>query len=602
MKKSEKKWLVQTGRPMKVFAASTLATAIAVSIYSTVAAAQWDVEFVNTLTYGVMMRTESPNEAAIVPKDPGSTDNPNYLFDTAQAVRAANANDGNQNFKKNDIVQNRISIISDLTIRNGDFGVFVRGRAWYDDMYQNKELYSWSENVGVISPYGDFNGDQMGQFQPESKDYLSSEIELLDAYVFTSFEVLGKFANLKVGRQVINWGESLAFSNSIAASINPYDANAATRAGIELKEIYQPTESVYGQIGLTNKISMEGFYQWKYRGTELIPTGAFFSEQDMLGAGGKQMIIAQSEKYSIDDQRDNVSDSGQYGLAFRYFTDSGTEYGIYAINAHDKTPSLETFRTNATLELINIPALGEDPADSVAVKEGQGYYVVDYKEDVKTFGASFSSVIGNTNVSGEILYRPNETVILDANCIAITIDQSLVGGGEMEAVDDPRSCNDHGPSEISEAKYAQAQVSFIHLFSENALWDALTLTGEAVSWMYRDIVNGDHDDEQSLYVTNTPTGFGSLMIADIQYNNVFWGANLNLPMTWQHGWAGTNLRTNSREGASIYSVGAQLTFPSDWQTGISYTVYQGEDKDQFDKNFYYLSDRDNIAFNVKYNF
>ena len=453
-----------------------------------------------------------------------------------------------------------------------------------------------------MSPYGDFNGDQMGQFQQESKDYLSSEIELLDAYVFASFKLLGKYANVKLGRQVINWGESLAFSNSIAASINPYDANAGTRAGIELKEIYQPTESIYGQIGLTNKISMEAFYQWRHRGTELIPTGAFFSEQDMLGAGGKRMVIAQSEMYGIDDQRDNVSDTGQYGLAFRYFSDSGTEYGIYALNTHDKTPSLETFRTNATLELINIPASGEDPSDSVAVKEGQGYYVVDYKEDIKTFGASFSSVIGDTNVSGEILYRPNETVILDPNCIAITIDQSLVGGGEMVAVDDPSNCNDHSPSEISEAKYAQAQVSFVHLFNENMLWDTLTLTGEAVTWMYRDIVNGDHDDEQSLYVTNTPTGFGSLMIADLQYNNVFYGASLNIPMTWQHGWDGTNLRANSREGASIYSVGARLTFPSDWETGISYTVYEGEDKDQFDKNFYYLSDRDNIAFNVKYNF
>ena len=144
MKKSDKKCLVQPRPATKLFAASSLATAIALSSYSPMASAQWDVEFVNTLTYGVMMRTESPTEAAIVPKDPGNANpaaadfNPNYLFDTAQAVRAANANDGNQNFEKNDIVQNRISIISDLTITNGDFGAFIRGRAWYDDMYQNK--------------------------------------------------------------------------------------------------------------------------------------------------------------------------------------------------------------------------------------------------------------------------------------------------------------------------------------------------------------------------------------------------------------------------------------------------------------------------------
>ena len=587
-----------------------LASAIAFS--NAAVASDWSVDFVNTISYGAMWRMEDPNKEAIVPKgyaDLGSPDptspgyNPLFFYDSAQAVRAANGNDGNQNFEKGDMVQNRISIISDLNINYKNFGAFVRARAWYDDIYKNQDPASWTPVAqgDPAYPLGDFNGDQMGQFQSETKDYLGSEIELLDAYLFANFKVFGKHSSVRVGKQVINWGESMAFPNSVSSAINPVDANAGTRAGVDLKEIFQPTESLYGQIGLTSKITMEAFYQWKHRGTTLLAAGSYFSEQDMLGVGADEMIILSINNYVLNDKRDEVEDGGQYGLAFRYFADSGTEYGFYAVNAHDKTPSLETERTNATLKL-------NGTTFQVEQQPGTGLYHVDYKEDLQTFGLSFSTVWGDTNVTGELSYRPNATIVLDPACVAYTLDTSAVGGPTMAPVNpadpsDPNNgCSDHLPSEISEAKLAQMQMSFVHVYGHSAIWDSLSIAGEVVAWQYGELATGEDAEDDNMYFTNTPNGLGTLLRVDFNYTNLFFGADLNIPITWQQGWKGTNFRTNSREGATVFSAGTRLIFPADWETSLIYTMYAGEDDDQLDATFYHLADRDNIAFNVKYNF
>ncbi|NRB43055.1 MAG: DUF1302 family protein, partial [Pseudomonadales bacterium] len=121
-----------------------------------------EMEWNNHLTYGAMMRLESPSDENTTSRAPagGQTGmfktvfadplngdfrpvanpmyNPNFFAEAAQSGRINNSNDGNQNFSKNSLVQNRISVISELSMNYKNFGAFVRGRAWYDDVYQNR--------------------------------------------------------------------------------------------------------------------------------------------------------------------------------------------------------------------------------------------------------------------------------------------------------------------------------------------------------------------------------------------------------------------------------------------------------------------------------
>lgn len=561
-------------------------------------AGEVDFEWNNHITYGAMYRVQSASKHSTNPVDTGSpieyapydadSDgmpdmwvpapgyDPNYSFvDAAQAGRIRNGNDGNLNL--DGLVQNRISVLSELAVNYKNFGVFVRGRLWYDDVYKNGEPEKWDTNLGYNTPAPASNA----KFHSAAADYLGSEAELLDAYVFTSFWIGDRAGSLKVGKQVINWGESMAFPNSVNSAINPADANAGTRAGVDLKETFMPTEAVNFQISLTDKIGLQAFYQWNHRGTVLLPSGSYFSESDMLGAGGKWMW-AGVDLIPINDMRGKTENGGQYGIAFTYLADSGTEYGFYAVNSHDKTPSLQTNSANSA-------------------------YDVWFAEDRKVFAVSFSSVVGDTNISGELSYRPNAPIMLSPGCVdlqsSFTGLEYLIGSlypGDFNALP---SCTTHAPAEIVDSSMTQAQVSFTSVYGGTALWDQVTLAGEIVGWYYDSIdKKGVEAKDKDLYATNTASGVGTLLRVGFDYINVFRGANLSIPMTWQYGWAGTNSRVNTREEASILSVGAALTFPNNLETSLVYTQYDGEDKDQLDKNYYNLHDRDNIAFSVKYSF
>jgi len=529
------------------------------------------IDVTHQVQYGLQWRTQDPSTENTVPRisEESIFVNPDkYLYEMAQSGRIANGNDGNLNMGSG-LVSNRASWLGEMDIRYKDVGAFVRGRYWYDNVYRD-DPDTWTPTTTAPGfpptayPAGDFNGDRMGRFQDETQDYLGNEFEFLDVYVYGYFDVLGMPSNLKVGKQVINWGESLAFPNSISSGINPVDANAGTRAGIELKEIYLPTEAVYGSIGLTDKITLEAYYQWKHRGIEVIPAGSFWSEQDMLGAGGDRMVITSQGFFDRDDRTDDVSDTGQYGLALRYLTDSGTEYGLYSLTYHNKAPSLLVDQTTRT-------------------------YITDYKEDIRLHGASVSTVLGTTNVSGEISYRPNAIVVLDPTCVDNPFVPTL-------------NCTEHLPSEPVRGELTQAQISFVHILSTTPVWDDLTLSGELMGWRYGAVNHADNSDPDSFYVTNTPDGAGLLLRADFGYYNVQPGLDVTVPVTWQYGLDGTNLSSNSREDASVFSIGAKAKVNNNFETSLVYTRYEGEDEDQFDPNFYHLHDRDNIALSVKYNF
>lgn len=569
-------------------------------------AGEVDFQWNNHVTYGAMYRVKDPGKANTQPQDIGAPStfvpadtsgngipdtwipttanipgvpayNPGYTFvDAAQAARVKNGNDGNLNFDKG-LVQNRISVLSELAINYENFGAFIRARAWYDNVYKNGEPAEWD---GAALGYNRPDASKNDEFLDGTVDYLGSEAEILDAYLYGNFRLGSRLGSLKVGKQVINWGESLAFANSINSAINPVDANAGTRAGVDLKEIFLPTEALYFQLALTQKITMQTFYQWKHQGTILLSSGSFFSETDMLGAGG-EYSWAGGSLAKRNNLLDEVEDGGQYGLAFTYFSDNGTEYGIYAVNTHDKAPSLQTNRS------------------------GQGTYDTWYAEDRKVFAASFSTVWGETNISGEYSYRPNAPVVLSPGCVNLAglyAGASQAIGSPYPGSDTLLSCTKHEPAEVADASYSQAQVSFTNVRPGSMFYDQLTTAGEIVAWKYHSIdKTGVYAKESDMFVTNTPQGFGTLLRVGFDYFNAFAGANLSIPFTWQYGWQGTNQRSNTREGASIFSVGAQLTFPNNIVTSLTYTQYDGED-DQLDPTFYSLSDRDNIAFSAKYSF
>ena len=72
--------------------------------------------------------------------------------------------------------------------------------------------------------------------------------------------------------------------------MNPVDAAKFHLPGSELKEVLVPMEALSFNLGLTDNLSMEAFYQWKWKETRLDPVGTYFSETDLFADGGIRRI------------------------------------------------------------------------------------------------------------------------------------------------------------------------------------------------------------------------------------------------------------------------------------------------------------------------
>src|SRR6185436_4948850 len=141
--------------------------------------------------------------------------------------RSVNEDDGDLNFKKDRPFANVIKATVDTEVKWRNFGFFGRGTAFYDfDLHDSDKL-------------GDTGKDRLGQ-----------NVVGLDGFFYGKFEPMGKNLNVRVGRQVISWGESTFIPNGINV-INPVDLSKLRVPGSELKEAFIPTMGIWASQELT---------------------------------------------------------------------------------------------------------------------------------------------------------------------------------------------------------------------------------------------------------------------------------------------------------------------------------------------------------------
>ena len=482
------------------------------------------LEISNILGYGAQWRVEGAdsdnvNRPATVPANL-----------TKAAGLIENSNDGNLNWGEG-MVSSRFRIISEVKFQYRTLGFFLRGRGWYDNLYSDGETdFPDTGNV--------YNDTTRGELPEETVEYLGSKAEFLDAYIFGGATWGGRTVEVRAGRQVISWGESLFYQNGISSAQNPVDANAGTSAGVEIKEIFLPTGAVSMQLELSEQFSFEGYVQYEHKPIVMTPAGSYFSEYDFLGDGGDTLDLGGGA--TITRKEIDGEDSGQWGTAVRYFSDSGAEYGFYVLNYHDKALSYK-------LDLAN------------------SQYETFYMEDIRLYGLSYGTVWGTSNIGAEISYRPNSPVVSGA--LLPTVER---------------------------AEYVQAQLSAIAILAPSKLYDTATLTAETVAW---DVLGYD---DQDLDPTNSASGWAYALKCDFEYKTVRDGLDIILPLYYEHGVDGSMFRTNTRHHARRWSVGVTAKYLQAYEASLNYTVYSGID--DFGLNAYSLRDRDNIALSLKYTF
>lgn len=398
-----------TARRTALFSAirHSIAASCFIGFATTGQAASFDFEEVtididSTLTYGMQWRVEERDGDISI----GSTGVGNDFtgLDAFPAIIdnafILNGNDANNSFDKGDMTANRLSILSEMSISAGDFGLFVRGKAYYDAVYAanstniTPEAYNSFNANPRFHTHGNGNVAGIGQFNPEAQEYMEMDVRLLDYFVYGSFPIGEKDVAFKFGRQVMSWGEGLFSGGGLATSINRIDAQIRSTPGLDLKELFLPTASLNVSFDISDTWAFEGYYQFEWDANILDPNSTYMQEFDSIGAGGDTFIFISgySQPFELGNasyndaalyeslhekrilglelnnpdtlsqvqqffprpncnekqcqvlapylvETNSASDQGQFGLSFKHFLDNGDELGLYFINYHERIPN-----------------------------------------------------------------------------------------------------------------------------------------------------------------------------------------------------------------------------------------------------------------------
>ena len=542
--------------------------------------------------------------------------------------------DGRLNFKRGETFSKIFKGIHDLELKYQDTGIFVRGKYWYDF-----ELKDEGREFKDISDHNRKEGAK------------SSGAQILDAFLYHNYDIAGRPGTVRVGKQVVSWGESTFIGNSIN-SINPIDAAAFRRPGAEIKEGLIPVNMFYVSQSLTENLSAEAFYQLEWDQTIVDNCGTFFASADVLADGcnanytildaatvggllaakaGAPAAGGAAAQAALDGvtitpeglvvprggDRD-ARDSGQWGAALRWLGDE-TEYAAYFLNYHSRTPNVSMHTASAAAIQSAFASLGGAFAQPIML--GRGNYFLEYPEDIQLYGLSFSTVLPTgTAWSGEVSYRPN--LPLQINGTDMTAKLATVpagafagaGGGAAgvgaamgEANQDPRGYN--------RKEVTQLQTTFTHFFDQVLGASRLTLVGEAAYTRIgglesqndvrygRDSIYGSpygtaasNVQAAQAYGYNgfyTASSWGYRARGILDYNNVIAGVNLKPNLSWSHDVDGYGPVFN--EGSKAISIGVDAEYRNTYTASLSYTDFFGGD-------FNTLTDRDFIALSFGVNF
>jgi hypothetical protein len=397
-----------------------------------------------------------------------------------------NDNDGDANFDKGDAFSQVFKGTHDFQVSYKNFGAFVRGKYWYDTILEdgNKAVFTNAQaNVDSASysskaDGGSFNDDGANEYAKYSG------AQFLDAFVYGEFEIAGMPLDLRIGRQVLNWGESTFIQGGINQT-NAFDISALRRPGAELKEGLIPVNMAFASIGLTENLSAEAFYQLEHQETVTAYCETFFSTNDYVPDGCGEVETAAGSIQRDPQFAGGVkrpSDDGQFGLAFRYFSESlDTEFGLFAMNVHSRVPLVSgtkavmdevsviltgagndvngqgaTFnqavagfmaasgadQATATVSVLaglttnasNLSFVDQSGVGSPALFTSNPYFFIDYPEDQQIAGISFATNVAGVAVSGELTHKLdvplqiNTTLLLNAILTADAAKGAVVAG------------------------------------------------------------------------------------------------------------------------------------------------------------------------------
>lgn len=558
-----------------------------------------EIDFSSTISFGLQWRLQRPSRLGLgndnggaVPtgaplgsalSGPGNdaTANPDF--------NVLNADDGNLNFKRGDVVSAALKGTHEFGLKTTD-GWRALGRAtWVGDARaghtRRTDLSDDAEKIAVRN------------------------FTLLDAWVSKDLRWLDeRTATVRLGNQVLSWGEDIFIIGGIN-QINAFDLRKLHTPGTQVKEILRPAPMLSVNTGLSDSLSAEAYYQFRWNAFRFDPVGTFFSTADIVGAGQKPAYMPSSALTSfglcasppcgdrgpgiqpgvnvVGFEGDRTPPKGQqYGLSLRLKPKGiDTEFALYYERYHDKLPFTTLF-TDPRYLAQNVAGIG---------------YFNEYGKDKNLFGASLNTKMGPVAVGAELSYRPRDSV---------AIDPSVPLAGRW-SIFDPAYADANGRISVrgyTEEKKFQAHLTGLYFTEVNSPLGALVKAlGAAEGTMLAEFAVTHYPNLRvgevpylifPSYKSPTKTSWGYALEFDLSYPRV-WGSDWNLTQVtvFTHDVKGISPNTLPFvQGRRSLFLGFNFDNNSIWKGQLGYTAFFGGGVTNL------LRDRDNFAASMSYSF
>ncbi|MBI2314105.1 MAG: DUF1302 domain-containing protein [Betaproteobacteria bacterium] len=566
--------------------------------------------FDSTISFGFQKRMQG-TDCSIIGNDNGGcvptsgtlgelVNGPGLGFTSSPDVNYLQSDDGNLNYKKGDIVS---------TVIKGTHELYLK----FPQRWSGLLRATWSK---------DFKADDTRRtpLSEDAKDLAVNNFTWLDAWLAKELDIGGRPVKVKVGNQVISWGEDIFIPGGVNA-VNALDLRKFHTPGTQLKEVFRPAPMASFNAGVSDAVSLEGYYQWQWNGFRFDPAGTFFSSADVIGRGATNIYFSTSVVNNLfasfgfppcgpagtvgdpggahgltDAQlgdpatnpcgigtvvpRDGANrprNRGQWGLALRYKPEAiDAEFALYHMRYHDKTPFI-SYRISGT------------PLNPVGLS-----YFEDYGTDKKLYGISMSTRLGDVAVGAELSYRPNDSVAIDPT-VPLAGPFALTGPGAVQR------------GFVNEKKW-QAHLTGLYLMrpsdplgrimSALGASEGFILAEAAVTHYPKLDLSGTVPYWLPDYELPTKTSWGYVVEVGVTYPNVFGsGWNMTPQIDFAHDVRGTSPNTVPFvEGRKAATFSLNFDRQSKWKANLGYTGFWGGGGNNL------LKDRDMLYGSISYSF
>jgi hypothetical protein len=526
---------------------------------------------------------------------------------------SVNLDDGNLNYDEG-IVANQVRGTVEVALRWRSFGAFVRGYGFYD--FEN-EL-----------------DEGRTDFTHDDERAVGSDADLQDAYLTANFSLADVPVQLRVGEQVVNWGESgfLRFGVDV---VNPVDLVALTQPTTTFRDLFVRQGMVWGVANLTESLAVEAFYQYDWEPVGLPPVGWLFSADDLFGVDRN---VAFEGFGAFSDQgtdldaafeptntplgfdpdfmkifsrgRDQPDDQGQFGLAVQTFVPAlnASKFTLYFVNYHSRLALVDGFTADAAaVAATSDAAVGareaafgvtRSDAELLAISDlaNATRYGITYPENIKMVGLGFNTatIATGTLIAAEVSHHFNWPLQVPKEEVLAAALSPVQFTGPLAAAFQGTSLGSFGANQTVKGWFdtGKTQLSLnVAQFLGPRLGATQSLLSFDVGWVHiHDLPRANPFDGSS---------WGYRLLGALTYEGVLGGLTLRPLLQWTHdvdgvtpGPGGAFIEDRRTLGASL-----EVQYTQRWTASLGYfRDFGGVRINGGAANL--LEDRDFVRFNV----